>query len=180
MTTATLKQSQTSAPPPATSMAVRAYGKTLALKIDALKLGAAQLVLDEARGKTGAFEALTDLYLKLKILEFALELNGQAVALAMAEDQSAAEAWRKAIQTLDPDEIVRGISKSGCCNLCSPGSYCVISGSVSHAADVCSHPILSQHLQFLDETGRRHFRYADHPRAAEIFAVAARKLKVSS
>jgi hypothetical protein len=177
MTTAFKSQT---APAPI-AMSIRAHGKTLALKIDALRAGAAKLVLDEARGKTGAFEALTDLYLKLKILEFALELNGQAVELARQEDAHNDACWRAAIQTLDPDEIVEGISKGGCCAKCTPGvnGGCVITNPAPHAGPTCGHPILTKDLQFIDEVGKRHFRYEKNPRALEIYKAACRKLKVS-
>jgi hypothetical protein len=166
--------------PAPTAQSVRSYGKTLALKIDALRAGAGQLALQSARGETGAQSSLAALDVRIRALEYELSLNPDAVELARQDDAAAAEAWRSAIQAQPAEEIVAGMTRDSCGSFCVPGSFCAISGSVSHAAGTCSHPVLSRHLQFLDETGRRIYRYADDPRAAKNYAAACRKLKVSS
>jgi hypothetical protein len=176
MTTALKSQT---APPAPTATAVRAHAKTLALALDALQAAAPALALESAKGQFGAKDALQNLIWKMKTIEFELELSDRVVALAMAEDAAAEAAWRSAIQTLDAEEVIAGIGKEKCCSRCTPGVHCVITAAAPHAGGTCGHPVLSQHLQYLDETGRRHFRYEDDPRCQEIYAAASRRLKIS-
>jgi hypothetical protein len=179
MTTA-LKQSQTSPPAP-TAMSVRAHGKTLALKIDALRAGAGQLALGSARGQPGAQSALAALDARIRALEYELSLNPQAVELARQEDAAAEAAWRSNIQMMDPDEIIEGITRDSCCRRCVPGgpNGCVITSPASHSGGVCGHPVTQKHLWFRDQTGHTHFPYEDTARAMEIHMAACRRLKVS-
>jgi hypothetical protein len=149
------------------------------MSIAAMRSGAPELAVQSAMGNLGAKDALATLYGKIAATEFEIQMNDLAVERARAADQAKAEEWRTKVQELPAEEIVKGISKGGCCSFCVPGSYCAITGSVPEAAGTCSHPELSKHLQFLDETGRRHFRYEDNPRAAELYRTACKKLKVS-
>jgi hypothetical protein len=171
-----LKKPRTAPAPTATS--IRAYGKTLALALDAMKLGAAEAALASARGKPGAKDALANLCWRIKATEFEIELNDQAVALAMAEDAAAEAAWRAAIQEMDPEEIIEGIGKDVCCGRCTVGVFCVITAAAAHAGPVCGHPVKSRHLFQIDQAGRVLFPYRDTPRAREIYAAACRKLRV--
>jgi hypothetical protein len=181
MTTATELKKLPTTPPQPTAMSIRAHGKTLALKIDAMKLGAGQLVLDLARGKNGAQEALTDLYLKLKTLEFALEMNDRAVELARQEDQAAEAAYRAAIQELPAEEIISGLTKDSCGSFCVPGGPggCVISAPAARSGGVCVHPVTERHLWFKNEEGRVNYPYSDNARSHQLFLTACKKLKVS-
>jgi hypothetical protein len=98
----------------------------------------------------------------------------------MASDAAAEAAWRSDIQLMDPDEIVAGISKGGCCDLCSPGAPggCVITNPAPHSGGVCGHPLLTKDLQHLDENGQRHFAYADNLRCMQNYRAAMKRLKM--
>jgi hypothetical protein len=167
-------------PPAPTARAVRAHRQTLELSRDALKAGAAELALASARGKAGAQDALAALCGKIRATEFEIECNNAAFELATQEDAAAEVAWRAAIQTLDPEEIIAGITKEGCCRRCTPGipGGCVLTASAPHAGGECGHPIIQRHLFHVDDTGRRKFRHRDNPQASKIFDAACQKLNV--
>jgi hypothetical protein len=167
-------------PPAPTAKAVRGHRQTLELALEALKAGAAKLALASARGKAGAQDALAALYLKIRATEFEIECNHQAFELAKREDAAAEVEWRAAIQTMDPEEIIGGISKNSCCSRCTPGfnGGCVITASAPYAGSTCGHPVKERHLFHLDPNGKRFFPYRDNPRASEIFDAACKKLNV--
>jgi hypothetical protein len=167
-------------PPAPSAPAVRAHRQTLELALDALKAGAAELALASARGRAGAQDALAALHRKVGDIEFEIKCHSLAVDLATTQDGDAFAAWRAAVQQLEPEQVIEGLSKEGCCHRCIPGESCVITSSVTHAGSTCGHPIRERHLFPLDEAGRTLFPYRDNPRALEIYQAAARKLKVST
>jgi hypothetical protein len=177
MTTTELNQRQT-APPAPTAKQVRAHRQSLMMSIAAMRAGAPELAFASAMGNLGAKDALANLYLKLKTLEWELELNAEAVNLGRSADQAAETARREAIQALPAEEIIEGITRDSCCRLCIPGSDCVISAPAGRSGGICVHPVTQKHLFFLDETGRRHYPYEDNPRSYEIHLAACRKLKL--
>jgi hypothetical protein len=165
--------------PAPTAKAVRAHRRTLELSLDALKAGAAELALASARGKVGAQDALAALFGKIRAIEFEIECNHQAFELATAEDVAAEIAWRAAIQTMDPEEIISGIGKESCCRRCTPGIShgCVLTAGAPWAGSDCGHPVRQRHMYGRDETGQRIFPYRDTP-AAKVFNAACKRLKV--
>jgi hypothetical protein len=178
MTTATELKKLPTAPPQPTAMAVKAHKRTLILALDALKLGAAEAALQAARGGSAEAAALARLHGQIRVTEFEIELNDQAVALAMSQDRAKEADWRSAEQTMDVEDVIEGLSKGGCCTRCTPGVHCVITAPDPNSGGTCGHPELSKHLQYRDESGRRFFRYEGTPRALEIYKAACRKLKV--
>ena len=167
-------------PPAPTAKTVRAHRKTLELSLKALQASAVELALASARGKAGAKDALAALYLKIRSTEFEIECNHAAAELATQEDAAAEVAWRAAIQTMAPEEIIAGISKESCCRRCTPGipGGCVITASAPYAGDACGHPIRERHLFYIDDRGLRKFRYRDNPQASRIFDAACKRLGV--
>jgi hypothetical protein len=167
-------------PPAPTAKTVRAHRKTLELSLKALQASAAELALASARGKAGAKDALGALYLKLRSTEFEIECNHAAAELATQEDAAAEVAWRTAIQTLAPEEIIAGLGIDACCGRCTPGinGGCVITASAPYAGGTCGHPIRERHLFHINDRGLRQFRYSDNPQAARIFDAACERLGV--
>jgi hypothetical protein len=167
-------------PPAPTAKAVRAHRKTLELSLLALKESAAALALASARGKVGAKDALAALYLRIRATEFEAECNYAAAELATQEDAAAEVAWRAAIQTLSPDEIIAGIGKDSCCSRCTPGipGGCVLTAMAPHSGGTCSHPIRERHLFYVNDRGMREFAYRNSPQAAMVFDAACERLKV--
>jgi hypothetical protein len=167
-------------PPAPTAKTVRAHRQTLELSLRALQASAAELALASARGKAGAKDALAALYLKIRATEFEIECNHAAAELATQEDAAAEVAWRVAIQTLAPEDIIAGIGKDLCCGRCTPGSPqgCVITASAPYAGGACGHPIRERHLFNIDDRGLRQFRYRSTPQASKIFDAACEKLNV--
>jgi hypothetical protein len=165
-------------PPAPTAIAVRAHRRTLELERDALRAGAAALALASSRGDQAAKEALAALPARHAALNFEIDLNGEAVELAQAEDAAAEQAWRAAIQTLPVDEIIAGISPDSCCRRCTPGSPggCVLSGGARFAGSTCYHPVREAYPN--NEHGKRVFPLRDDPQAAKVFFAACDKLKV--
>jgi len=168
-------------PPAPTAKVVRAHRQTLELLLAALKQSAAELALASAKGKAGAKDALGALYLRIRATEFEIECNHAAAELASEQDAAAEIAYRAAIQTLDPEEIIAGIRTDSCCSRCTPGSPggCVITASAPYAGGTCGHPIREKHLFHLNDQGRRLFRYRDNPQASRIFDAACKRLGVS-
>ena len=166
--------------PAPTATAVRAHRQTLELSLTALRASAADLALASAKGKAGAKDALAALYLKINATIFEIDCNHAAAELATREDAAAEVAWRAAIQTMDPEEIIEGIGKEKCCDRCTRGisGGCVITAPAPYAGATCGHPIREKHLFPLDDRGRRFFPYHDNPQAARIFSEACRRLRV--
>jgi hypothetical protein len=166
--------------PAPTARAVRAYRQTLETSLDALKASAAAIALQSARGVPGAQEALAALYLKIRATEFEIECNHAALELAGQEDAAAEIAWRAAIQTMQPAEIIAGIGKEVCCRRCTPGiaGGCVITASMPHAGARCWHPVKERDQFYRDDSGQRIFPYRGAPAVAKLFDAVCEKLNV--
>jgi hypothetical protein len=132
-----------------------------------LKLQTAEHVLSVAEGKPGAAEGLAALLQKITALAFEIEASPQARELAQRLDQEALTAWRAAIQTLPPEEIISGITRDSCCRRCSAAGACVITGADPFAGP-CAHPTLVGSLE--KQT------YLDNPKIQAVFAAACAKL----
>lgn len=118
-------------PPTATKPAVIAHRRTLELERDALRAGAVELAVASAKGDIEARSTLASTPAKLAALQFEIDLNHQAQELAHAQDAAAETAWRAAIQSMEPEEIIAGIGKDSCCGRCMPGiaGGCVLTAS---------------------------------------------------
>jgi hypothetical protein len=147
-----------------------------------LKPGRAALALASSRGEPGARDALAALHRKIGDVEFEIECNGLAYDLTCSQDGDAFAAWRAAVQQMEPEQIIEGISRSQCCHRClrGAGNGCVITASAPSAGGTCGHPILERHLFTRNETGKRIFSYRNNPQASKIFDAACEKLKVRS
>jgi hypothetical protein len=178
MTDAAITERRALKPPAPTAMAVSAHRRTLELERDALRAGAAALALASARGDQAAKEALAALPARHAALTFEIDLNGEAVALAQAEDAAAEKGWRAAIQTLPVDEIIFGINRDECCRRCTAGTPggCVLAGAARFAGTTCYHPVKESFAN--NAQGLRVFPLADDPQAAKVFFAACEKLKV--
>jgi hypothetical protein len=168
-------------PPVPTAPAVRAHRRTLDMSLDVLKAGAASVALASAMGEAGAQEALSALYLKIRVAEFETECSHAACELAAVHDNAAEGAWRVALQTMDPAEIIAGIGADSCCRRCTPGAPggCVITSGDPYAGATCGHPIRERDRVFSrDAEGVRQFLYRNSPRALAVFDAACQKLKV--
>lgn len=163
-------------PPMPTARDVRARRRRLEASLDALKASRAGLALASAKGDTAAQVALAALYLKIRTAEFEIECNDLAFELANSEDGTATVAWRAAILTLPPEEVIAGIGQDGCCRHCTSGyGGCVLSAGKS---PTCMHPIREKHCFGINDTGQKVFRYRDDPQASAIFDAALKKLKL--
>jgi hypothetical protein len=167
--------------PAPTRPAVLAYRKTLEIERDTLKASAAALAFVSAKGDSAAREALAAIPGRLAALQFEIDLNHECQELAHAEDAAAEIAWRAAIQAMDPEAIIEGLSKESCCHRCTPGIHggCVLTASAPYSGGTCAHPIRERHLFYVDSEGRRLFRYRDNPTASAIFDAACRRLGVA-
>jgi hypothetical protein len=167
------------APPAPCAPAVLAHRKKLEIERDALCAGAAELALKSARGDTAAQAALWAIPAKQAGLQFEIDQNHAAYSLATKQDSDAETAWRASLQSMAPEDLIAGISGDGCCHLCQPGGFCVITAGAAHAGATCGHPIREKHAIFgRDESGDRQFLYRHSPRALAVFSAAREKLKV--
>jgi hypothetical protein len=135
-----------------------------------LKLQIPACALASAEGKPGARESLAELGRKISEAEFEIGCHSAARGQAEWQDEQSMAEWKAEVQTLDPAEIVAGISKEQCCSRCTPGN-CVITGSDPYAGP-CAHPALVGALELQ--------RYVDNPRIAEIYSAACAKLGLRS
>jgi hypothetical protein len=168
-------------PPAPTKPKVLAHRRTLELERDALRGGAVELAVASARGDVDARSTLAALPAKLAALQFEIDLSHQAQELAHAEDVAAETAWRAAIQTMEPKDIIAGIGKDCCAGRCMPGiaGGCVLTAGAGHAAgSTCCHPISKLHLFHGDGTGLWIFPHRHNPQASRVFAAACDKLNV--
>jgi hypothetical protein len=169
------------APPSPTAPTVRAHRKKLEIERDGLRTGAAELALASAMGDLAARAALGAIPGKFAALQFEIDQNSEAYALAEKQDSAAEAAWRASIQTMDPEDMIEGIGQDSCCRLCQPGAPggCVITASHPYAGSTCGHPVREKHLVFgRDETGKRQFLYRNSPQALKVFTAARKRLKV--
>jgi hypothetical protein len=166
--------------PKQTASALRPHRRKLELERDALRAGAPELALASARGEPGAREEMAALSGKLQALQFEIDCNHEAYELASKQDAAAEVAWRAAIQTLDPNDIIDGLGKDCCPRRCTPGitGGCVLSAAAPHAGAHCAHPVKERHLYSRDLGGRRIFPHRDNPQASRVFDAALDRLKI--
>jgi hypothetical protein len=168
-------------PPAPTKPTVLAHRRTLELERDALRAGAADLALASAKGDLAARTTLAALPAKLAALQFEIDLSHQVQELAHDHDAAAETAWRTAIQSMEPEEIIAGIGKDSCCGRCMPGvaGGCVITAGAPYSGGTCSHPVTQRHLFHREDgTGLRIFPYRETPQASRVFKAACDKLNV--
>jgi hypothetical protein len=168
-------------PPVPTKPIVLARRRMIEMERDALRAGAIELALASARGDLSARSTLAALPARLAALQLEIDLGHQVQELAHAEDARAETAWRESLQLLDPEDLIAGISRDGCCHLCQPNvaGGCVLSAAAPYSA-TCMHPTRegSFHQFSIDNSGLRIFPYRNNPQAAKVFYAACVKLKV--
>src|ERR1700739_3449284 len=150
-------------PPAARAPAVISRLRAVQRELADLKLQIPERVLASAEGKPGARESLAELHQQISAAEFEIAGNGAARQLAERLDEEAGVAWKAAVQTLEPDEIVAGITKDQCCRRCLIGAGCVITGS-DPLAGPCAHPVLVGALE--------KDRYRTNPKIQAVYAAA--------
>jgi hypothetical protein len=166
-------------PPVPTAKAVRAHRKKLEAERDGLRTGAAELARASALGDADAQAALAAIPNKFAALQLEIDMNHEAYELAHKHDSDAETAWRASLQSMDPENLIEGISGDGCCRLCKLSGTCVITAGYPYAGGQCGHPIREKHTIFnRDETGTRRFLYEHNPQAARVFEAARARLKV--
>jgi hypothetical protein len=129
-------------PPANRAPAVLARLKIAERELAELKLQIPERALAAAEDRPGAKEALAALHQKIAATAFEIDCNPQAQRLAARLDQEALVAYRAAIQTLSPEEIIQGITKDSCCRRCPGAGRCVITGADPVAGGACAHPAL--------------------------------------
>jgi hypothetical protein len=129
-----------------------------------------RLLLAALEGRPGSGDELAALRESIAAVQFEIENNGRARDLAAHLDQEAIAAWRQAIQTLPPEQLVDGVTRDGCCRRCGPAG-CVIVGSDPMARE-CAHPVISRE-------GLK-ARYHGNPKIVAVFEAAAAKLGIGS
>jgi hypothetical protein len=168
-------------PPAPTAKAVLDHRKKLEIERDGLRTGTAVLALSSALGDPDAKAALAAIPAKLAALQFEIDLNHEAYELSVKQDSDAERAWRASLHEMDPEIVIAGLNRDECPKLCQvncPGG-CVIAGGFPYAGSQCCHPVREQQSVFCrDQNGDRQFLYRRHPRAAEVFEAARRRLKV--
>jgi hypothetical protein len=155
------------------SLRAPAVARRLAIaqrELSDLKLLIGERGLAVAEGKPGAKEAFAALHQKITATAFEIEHFSKARELAARLDDEAIVAWKAAVQMLEPEEIVAGITKDQCCSRCIGGSGCVITGS-DRLAGPCAHPL---------REGLALTRYHENPKIVAVFAAACAKLGVTS
>jgi hypothetical protein len=150
-------------PPAARAPSVVSRLRSAGAELAALQPQIPERVLAAAEGKPGAREALTELHRKISAAEFEIAGNGPARQLAERLDEAAIVAWKATVQTLEPDEIIAGITKDQCCRRCLVGAGCVITGS-DPLAGPCAHPVLVGALE--------KDRYRTNPKIQAVYAAA--------
>lgn len=166
-------------PPAPTAKAVLAHRKKLETDRDSLRTGAAKLALAAALGDLDARAALAAMPGELAALQFEIDLNHEAHDLAVKQDSDAEVAWRAALDSMNPEDLIAGINRDECSHRCQPGSFCVITAGYPYAGAQCGHPIRERDLIFSrDANGVRQFLYRRSPRALAVFNAALERLRV--
>jgi hypothetical protein len=132
-----------------------------------LERGIPSLLLAVAEERPGAKEGLAALREKIAAAEFEIAHSAGARLLAEQLDREAMVAWKAAVQTLPPEEIVAGITKEACCRRCIAGTGCAITGADPFAGP-CAHPVLVGALELT--------RYKNDPKSQAVYAAACAKL----
>ena len=159
-------------PPAARAPAVLARLRSAERELADLKLQIPEHALAVAENEPGAKEALAALHQKIILTTFEIESNAQAGYLAARLYQEELVAYRAAIQTLPPEQIVDGITKDSCCRRCPAAGRCVIVGSDILSGGSCAHPVLVGALELNS--------HRTNPRIVAVYTAAAEKLGVRS
>ena len=169
-------------PPAGTAKAILAHRTKLEAERDALRDGVPELALRSAQGDAAAQAELWSRPAKQAGLQFEIDQNAAAYALAHEQDAAAEIAWRASIHSLPPEEAIDGLNSSECCRRCLNGvtGGCVLAGGAPYAGSTCFHPSRfgSLHQFNLDDSGRRIFPHRGHPRASAVFDAACDKTKM--
>ena len=165
-------------PPPPTAPAVREHRRAVEARLEQLKASVPAGALASARGEPGAIARLGRLQRQIAGLEFEIAANLGAYELAEAEDRAAHAAWRAAVHAMAPGDVLEGLGKESCPVLCQRGvpAGCVISGGCLSVE--CFHPRLSMDSFYIADSGKKLFTLRSHGRASQVFAAAAKRLKV--
>jgi hypothetical protein len=152
-------------PPPSRVPAVLQRRQVIERELIEFKLQIDEMVLACVEGHPDGRKNLAALLEKIRTAEFEIECLPLARDLAERLDKIAVAAWRAEVQTLNPHEIIAGLTKHDCCDRCTNG--CVILGGDATAdQNACSHP----------RHGELDNRYADNPQVQKVFAVAFAKV----
>ncbi|MET4034439.1 hypothetical protein ABIB94_008347 [Bradyrhizobium sp. JR7.2] len=167
-------------PPALTVPAIRKHRSVVELELAGIKATLPAALLASARGEPGAREALSVLRRQVQDLEFEIDRNIDAVALAEQNDVAAHAAWREAVHALPPDEAIEGIGRDACPRRClrGVGHGCVLGGGCTDAGANCWHPVTQKDLFHNDDGGRKMFPFRFHERASRVFDAACEKLKL--
>jgi hypothetical protein len=158
-------------PPAARAPAVLARRGALERELADLKLQIPEMALAAYERRPGGRESLAALDAKIRACTFLIDCAAAAHGLAARLDEEATVAWKAAVQNLDPEEIVAGITKDSCCRRCQAGAGCVITAS-DPSAGPCAHPVLAGALAL--------HRYQDDPKICAVFSAACAKLGIRS
>jgi hypothetical protein len=154
-------------PPASHVLTVLAHLQTTRRALAALHLEIPERAFAAATGRPDGKENLAALREKIAAAEFEIECNSKAREVAAQIDQKAIAAWKAAVQTLEPEEIIAGITKDACCGRCGAGHGCVITGADALAGP-CAHPVLVGALELT--------RYTLNPKITAVYAAACVKL----
>jgi hypothetical protein len=100
-----------------------------------LKLQIAETTLAAYEARPGSRDSLIALDANIRAVTLQLDANAAAHELALRLDREAKAGWRADIEAADPKKMVAGITKKGCCGMCSEAHGCVITGLQ------CGHPV---------------------------------------
>jgi hypothetical protein len=115
-------------PPTARAPKVLAQRPALERELADLKLQIAETTLAAYEGKPGSRDSLIALDANIRAVTLQLDSNTAAHELALRLDREAKAGWRAGIEAADLKKMVAGITKKGCCGMCSDEHGCVITG----------------------------------------------------
>ena len=121
-------------PPVPRAPAVLAYLEAAKPALAALHEKVGEAALEAALGEEGGSERLRQIYWKIRALQFEIEANDQAHAIAVRRDAEAYAEWKAAVHALPPEELIAGITPRDCASRCNAEHGCSISGFQ------CCHP----------------------------------------
>src|SRR5258706_6710730 len=135
----------------------------------ALEAEVPETALAAASGEPDGRARLAALGEKIRNVTFEVECSAGARLLAAEHDQRALALWKAQILAMPVQAIVAGLTRDGCCGLCSQDTGCVVTAGVAMSDGVCAHPILE---------GGPQQRYRDDPQVKAIYLAACEKLNV--
>src|SRR4051794_8197248 len=92
-------------PPVPSAPAVVIHRKQLEANLDRLKAGVAELALASVMGDVAARAALAAIPGKVAALQFEIDQNHAAHALAVKNDHAAEAGWRQSLQAMQPEQL---------------------------------------------------------------------------